>query len=105
MAPHHLHQVASMEVGAIDKNHSPKHGTILELRKRDERWGVMLRASSRFLKRATAVTLFYRYSDMKVGGEFATSSRNPELFEEGSLPGNAEGFRFRSPFLASPSVD
>jgi hypothetical protein len=32
-----------MEVGAIDENHPPTHGMILEQRKRDERCGVVLR--------------------------------------------------------------
>jgi hypothetical protein len=43
MGLHHLHQVTGMEVGAIDENHPPTHGMILEQRKRDERCGVVLR--------------------------------------------------------------
>jgi hypothetical protein len=39
MGPNHLHQIASMEVGAIDENDSPKcHGVILE--QRAVRYGV-----------------------------------------------------------------
>jgi hypothetical protein len=48
MSKDHLHQVADMEVGAIDESDSPLHGRILELRSRDDWNGAELRAAPHF---------------------------------------------------------